>query len=126
MTKHEGGCDCGRVRYAVTGDPTRVGLCHCRDCRHESGSAFTFFASWPREAFSGGGPAAVWKGRSFCPTCGTRLYTLSETEVGIRLGSLDDAPCGFAPHMEVWVKRREPWCPALADEQYSEDPPLRP
>lgn len=39
-----GGCACGAVRYEVRGEPTVVGLCHCADCRRESGSAFLYYA----------------------------------------------------------------------------------
>lgn len=30
MTSMTGGCLCGRVRYTVTAEPLRSGLCHCR------------------------------------------------------------------------------------------------
>ena len=42
-----GRCQCGEVRYEVDGEPLRVGLCHCTDCRQTSGSAFTMYAVWP-------------------------------------------------------------------------------
>jgi hypothetical protein len=40
MSDMTGGCLCGRVRYVVTGEPMRSGLCHCRDCQRYTGSAF--------------------------------------------------------------------------------------
>ena len=40
MTQTTGGCLCGEVRIVATGEPYRVGLCHCLDCRKNSGSLF--------------------------------------------------------------------------------------
>ncbi|MBY3250233.1 hypothetical protein HFO14_18530 [Rhizobium laguerreae] len=45
MTVLSGKCLCGQVRISVRGEPLRVGICHCTDCRRESGSAFTSMAS---------------------------------------------------------------------------------
>lgn len=111
--QRHGGCLCGRVRYSVTGDPLRVGLCHCTDCRRSSGSAFTFYAIWPRAAFNGEGETASHKGRDFCPACGSRLYSLTDTEAEIMLGTLDEAPTDQVPQYELWTPRREPWLHAL-------------
>lgn len=119
-----GGCLCGTVRYEVSGEPLRVGLCHCTDCRKESGSAFVAFGVWPREAFRSTGETTCYEGRSFCPTCGARLFCLREREVEIRIGSLDAAPTDLAPSYENWTKRREHWLAAQPGrEQYDEDRP---
>jgi hypothetical protein len=107
-----GGCLCGAVRYSVRGEPVHVGRCHCADCRKESGSAFTFYAQWPVEAFEVSGDISTFQGRGFCPRCGSRLLDPPEpgdTHVEIRIGTLDDAPTDLKPEAEVWVKRREPW-----------------
>ena len=29
----QGGCQCGAVRYQVTGEPFATGVCHCTDVR---------------------------------------------------------------------------------------------
>lgn len=122
MTIRNGQCLCGRVRYEVHGEPLRVGLCHCADCRKESGAVFTAFAVWPRAAFSSTGEATVFKGRSFCPVCGSRLFNLTDEEAELRIGSLDMAPTGLTPTYEVWSKRREPWLTPLPGSlQYTED-----
>lgn len=110
-----GGCLCGAVRYTVRGEPFHVGRCHCGDCRKESGSAYTIYGQWPLEAFESTGEHATYQGRSFCPRCGSSLFTLDEEGVGaeIQLGSLDDAPFGLRPEAELWIKRREPWLLAI-------------
>jgi len=91
---YQGGCRCGAVRYRVEGEPEVVGLCHCADCRKETGGLFLAYADWPIGRFSVEGRYATWGGRSFCPICGSRLFHLSETEAEILLGSLDAAPAG--------------------------------
>lgn len=117
-----GGCLCRRVRYSVTGDPLRVGLCHCTDCRQTSGSAFTFYGIWPAAAFASQGETSRFRDRSFCPNCGSRIFSLSETEAEIAAGTLDDAPSGLAPQYELWTPRRESWLHALPwADQFTRD-----
>ena len=112
--KRTGSCLCGQVRYSVEGEPFLAGLCHCADCRKESGAMFTFYAKWPIEAFSFTGTIRTSHGRSFCPDCGGRLFNLHETDVEIRLGSLDQAPTGLVPQQEGWIIRREHWLTPVA------------
>lgn len=122
MIIQSGSCLCGKVGYSVKGPPLRTGLCHCVDCRKESGSAFVAFAVWPSHAFECSGETAVFKGRGFCPTCGSRLLSTGVGEVEIRIGSLDMSPTDLEPDYELWVKRREIWLHPLAGrEQFSED-----
>ena len=37
---HEGGCQCGAVRYRITGEATALFACHYSHCQRQSGSAF--------------------------------------------------------------------------------------
>jgi hypothetical protein len=118
-----GSCLCGAIRYTLEGEPFLTGLCHCLDCRKESGSMFTFYAKWPLESFNVSGQIETFKGRSFCPRCGSRLFNLHADDVEIRLGSLDDAPTGLLPMQEGWIKRREHWLQPLPGvPQFAEDP----
>lgn len=117
-----GGCRCGQVRVSARGEPTRIGICHCTDCRQESGSAFTFYAIWPADKFASTGETATFAGRTFCPKCGSRLFSVDETEAEIKLGILTDAPTELRPTYELWIKRREHWLrPVDGAEQYEED-----
>ena len=45
MPQITGGCLCGQVRYSGTADPMFTGVCHCKDCQKETGTAFNIFAS---------------------------------------------------------------------------------
>lgn len=108
MTR-SGRCQCGAIRYQVHGEPLRIGICHCTDCRQTSGSAFTMFAIWQRGSFQVEGQPATYRGRSFCSNCGSRLFSLDPDEAEIMCGTLDDAPTDLVPSYELWTPRRETW-----------------
>ncbi|MBY3385951.1 GFA family protein [Rhizobium leguminosarum] len=122
MTVLSGKCLCGQVRISVRGEPLRVGICHCTDCRRESGSAFTFYGIWPAGQFEHSGQTAAFQGRHFCTSCGSRLFSADDHEAEIKLGILSEAPTPLVPSYELWIKRREPWLrPVESAEQYDED-----
>ena len=80
------------------------------------------FAVWPRAAFSSSGETRIWEGRSFCPNCGSRLFSIGDDEVEIKIGTLDDAPTGLTPQYELWIGRREKWLHPLPDaRQFAHD-----
>ncbi len=61
-------------------------------------------------------------GRSFCKTCGCRVFWLSDDEAEVMLGSLDDAPGDIVPEYELWIGRREEWMGSLHwADQFSHD-----
>jgi hypothetical protein len=102
--------------------PKRVGVCHCTDCRQESGSAFTYFAIWPVSNFETKGQTAEHAGRRFCRTYGSRLFSVDDNEAEVKLGMLTDAPTPLTPAYELWIKRRENWlAPIEGAEQFEED-----
>lgn len=122
MTTLTGSCKCGSVRIAVRGSPVRIGICHCTDCRKESGSAFTFFAVWPAPQFEFKCETKEFEGRRFCSICGSRMFSANADEAEIKLGILAEAPTPLAPTYELWVKRREKWLvPIEGAEQFDED-----
>jgi len=108
-----GGCLCGKVRFSVSGDPLRVGVCHCMDCRKHHGAVFHASAIFPVAALELSGTTASYAGRSFCPNCGSSVFSGSGSEVEVNLGSLD-APNQFKPTYELWNVRRESWLPPFA------------
>ncbi|HEV7718878.1 MAG TPA: GFA family protein [Arsenicitalea sp.] len=124
-TIRTGGCSCGRLRYRLEGEPFLTGICHCTNCRKESGSVFTAYAKWPIEAFALQGEFSTFEGRSFCPNCGSRLFNIHETDVEIRIGSLDEAPTTVIPMQEGWIKRREHWLVPIAGATQSREDPER-
>lgn len=110
MERVTGGCLCGKVRVVATGRPYRVGVCHCLDCRKFHGALFHASAIFPQEAVTIEGETRDYAGRHFCPHCGSSVFSRSEDEVEVNLGSLD-APSQFQPTYELWTLRREAWLP---------------
>lgn len=105
-----GGCLCGALRFSATGRPSRVGICHCLDCRKLHGSPFHASAIFPKNAVTIDGESHTYAGRSFCPKCGSRVYAQTADEVELSLGSFDE-PNQFTPSYELWTIRRETWLP---------------
>ncbi|RWO25878.1 MAG: GFA family protein [Mesorhizobium sp.] len=118
-----GSCICRGVTFRVTGDPLRVGICHCSDCRKASGSIFSAFAVWPRGAFEQmTGFTSTYAGRSFCSTCGGRVPSIRDDEVEVMIGALDEVPSDLTPEYELWTVRRESWLsPLPSATQFEKD-----
>ncbi|SFR65089.1 GFA family protein [Litoreibacter janthinus] len=104
MTKAEGGCLCGALRYGVTAAPSRVTICHCKFCQRATGSAYLVEPVFSGDEFSmlKGTPKTYThisegSGKSvhvhFCDACGTTLYLSFERfagAVGVYAGTFDD------------------------------------
>jgi hypothetical protein len=112
MDRFTGSCLCGDVRIVATGAPYRVGLCHCLDCRKHHGALFFAAAIFPQDAVSVDGETRDYKGRHFCPRCGSSVFNRYGDEVEVHLGALD-APNQLTPTYECWTIRRESWLPPI-------------
>ena len=119
-----GGCACGAVRFVATGEPWRVGVCHCMTCRKTHGAPMHAFAVFPRDRVTVSGTLTEWRssgplGRLFCPTCGSHVLRHEDPdEVEVMVGAFDE-PDRFRPTYELWIGRRESWLPAVAPRQYA-------
>lgn len=121
MERHTGGCLCGNVRIEATGRPDRVGICHCLDCRKHHGALFYAAAIFPASTVTIEGETNQYRGRHFCPRCGSSVFAASGDEIEVHLGTLD-APDQFVPNYECWTIRREAWLPPFPlDERYERD-----
>lgn len=105
-----GGCQCGAVRFVATGDPYRVGICHCLDCRKHHGALFFAAGIYPKDAVTITGATRDYRGRHFCPTCGSSVFNRYGDEVEVHLGAMDE-PDQLVPTYECWTIRREAWLP---------------
>ncbi|HET7879616.1 MAG TPA: GFA family protein [Acetobacteraceae bacterium] len=114
-----GGCQCGAVRYTISVEPLSVYVCHCRECRRQSASAFGISVIVPEAAFAlTEGEVRTWRrptdsGRvldcMFCVVCGSRIChtTPDEGVVSVKGGSLDEPP-GLQSATHIWTTRRLP------------------
>ncbi|KAI9016837.1 Mss4-like protein [Hyaloraphidium curvatum] len=84
MAQHQGDCFCGSVKLRVTGEPSAMGFCHCRSCRHWAGGPLNMFTIWPAtglEITAGADLIGTFRSnpdsfsaRKFCTKCGGHLY----------------------------------------------------
>ena len=114
MKSYSGRCLCGAVRVTAQGEPLRVGLCNCLDCRKFHGALFHASAIFPAAAVEIIGETGQYEGRAFCPRCGSSVFSKSGEEIEINLGSLD-TPDQLRPSYELWTLRRESWLPAFQE-----------
>src|SRR5262249_38557620 len=49
--KLEGGCYCGKVRYAAEGEPLMQAQCHCRESKYTTGGPPNMFIAMPVSGF---------------------------------------------------------------------------
>jgi len=121
MTTRTASCRCGQLKATVTGEPVRLSVCHCLNCKKRSGSAFAVQARWPAEQVSidGRSNTHVMRGDSgnpatfhFCPECGSYVYyDISgkfEGLIAIPLGTFDDPYFG-PPAYSVYEGRKHDW-----------------
>lgn len=119
-------CRCGQLCATATGDPVRLSVCHCLDCKKRSGSAFAVQARWAREnvRVEGASNAFVKIADSgnrasfhFCPQCGSDVFYVAETMaelVAIPLGAFDD-PFFGTPDYSVFEDRKQAWVEIVGD-----------
>lgn len=108
-----GGCQCGRVRYAVADANDEAYLCHCRMCQRATGGVAAALKEVPRAAVAWtaaepdryrSSPIAV---RGFCAACGTPLTYEGDgsDHLDLTVGSFDD-PSRLRPVAHAGVESR--------------------
>ena len=121
MTKIQGGCRCGAVRYELALDalPSTY-ACHCIDCQTWSGSAFSQQTFLPEAALTVTGPVAVYafttpsgstSTQRMCAVCHARIYNTNSARpkvVVVRAGTLDRSD-ELRVVAHIWLKRKQPW-----------------
>nr|WP_219856862.1 GFA family protein [Stutzerimonas kunmingensis] len=112
---------CGNLRIVTAGQPYRVGICHCLDCRKHHGALFYAAAVFPQDAVTVEGETAEYAGRHFCPRCGSSVFSRLADEIEVHLGALD-APDQLTPTYECWTVCREGWLPPFPlNRRYQHD-----
>ena len=112
----EGGCQCGKVRYAAGGQISDLSHCHCSMCRKVHGAAYVTWAAVQRNKFQwseGDAGVKVYRSsetidRYFCGNCGSQLMCIFKPErdlVYLTMGTVDGNPdCPPAYHQFVGSK----------------------
>ena len=127
MTTRRAECSCGQLAAICEGEPVRVSVCHCLDCKRRTGSAFSNNARFPEDKVSFAGSAKTFTrigdagGRvtySFCPECGTTVHYRIDTQPGliaIPVGAFADL--NFPqPFLSFYAEsRRYPWVEIRAE-----------
>lgn len=122
MSKHQGGCLCGKLRYEFEAEPLMTAICHCRNCQKQAGSAFSVIVGLPADALRlRGETLAVYQDtgedsgqpvlRYFCRDCGSPIKSEGAAAPGlvfVKAGTLDDITW-LAPSMAVWCDSAQPW-----------------
>ena len=116
-----GGCQCGRVRYRILGEPLTLYACHCLDCQKQSSSAFGMSLRVEQRAFElergtpklwrTAGDSGAIKVCAFCDECGSRIYHAPDDTVGalsVKAGTLDTAHL-LRPIAHIWTRSAQPW-----------------
>ncbi|OJJ05154.1 hypothetical protein ASPVEDRAFT_173930 [Aspergillus versicolor CBS 583.65] len=132
-----GGCFCGKIRIEYVGQPVASGLCHCNDCRKQTGAVFSFCLIINRADLRiTGTPKAVAKKADsgnhiknyFCEDCGTPIYGQRIEKSGepassavFRAGIFDDPEVldQRKPVVELYTSNRVSWLnPIEGAEQF--------
>ena len=110
-----GGCQCGKVRYALAAEPVTE-FCHCRMCQKAVGNVFAALSMIKKVEFTvTKGEVATYQSsnvaeRGFCRDCGTPLtFAFHERDrMEVTTGSLDD-PNGAPITEHFGVESRVSW-----------------
>ena len=117
-----GGSQSGAVRYEVDATPQTIYVCHCRECRRQSASAFGISAAVPRAVLRVvRGTPKFWSRNTdtgntldcaFCPDCGSRLWhertgAGPDEPISVKGGSLDEA-LDVSSAIHIWTARKLP------------------
>lgn len=108
-----GGCQCGAVRFAVSGPLGRASICHCRMCQKAFGSFYGPLVAAPGLTWTQGAPAYFQSSnrarRGFCRDCGTPLtFEPDDGPVELAIGAFD-APARIPPTIQHGLEARLPW-----------------
>jgi hypothetical protein len=117
-----GGCQCGAIRFAVTGLPAKVSICHCRMCQKAAGAPFASFADIDNGdfAWTRGQPSTFQSSsiatRDFCAQCGTPLSfrRIDGQSIEIMTGTFD-RPDRLVPTRQYGSEARLGWVVAIAN-----------
>ncbi len=91
----KGSCLCGRIAFRAVGQPEGFSVCHCSQCRKQSGHLWSS-AYVPDADLQISGEVRWYQSsekakRGFCPTCGASLFWKHDDDdhISFALGAID-------------------------------------
>jgi len=129
---HTGQCLCGAISYEFQNPPAQTGICHCKNCQRQAGSAYSTLAVVPMAELTINGEPKLYTDadtssgnpveRYFCGNCGSPIYSAVPSMEGIAIlktGCLDDTS-EFKPMFQTWCESKQDWV------ELGEDVPVMP
>ncbi|MGA9658218.1 MAG: GFA family protein [Asticcacaulis sp.] len=108
---YKGGCQCGAVRFEITGPLGRSSICHCRMCQKAFGNFFAPLVStadgslvWTKAEPARFQSSNLVK-RGFCTACGTPLTYEAPDGVAVAIGAFDH-PETLVPEIQFGIEAR--------------------
>ena len=104
----KGSCLCGEVTFSVTAEPRGLSVCHCGQCRKQSGHLWAS-AHVPDGDLAVEGEVRWFRSseharRGFCPVCGSFLFwkDARDPHTSFALGALE-APTGLRLERHIFT-----------------------
>lgn len=119
----KGSCQCGAIQFTLKGEPAKLFLCYCVDCRKSSGHLGQFLAQYNtsdveikdsqtflKELIVENTQSGFPKMKEFCGACGSTIRTLPQKYKGevsmIRSSLLDENFKDFMPEKAIFVNSK--------------------
>ena len=118
--KLTGGCQCGAVRFCVTGDAGASSVCHCRMCQKASSAPFLALVGPSENPVEWTRGAPKWfkssnaVRRGFCGDCGTPLAYDAPDGLVLCVIAFDN-PDAVPPVIAYGVEGKSAWCDEVAN-----------
>lgn len=114
-----GGCQCGAVRFNVSGAIGEASICHCRMCQKASGAHALALVDVKDSGFAWTRGAPNWFAssnaarRGFCASCGTPLAYDAPDGLAISVVTFDE-PDLITPVLAYGLEGKRAWADSLA------------
>ncbi|MEG5265166.1 GFA family protein [Pseudomonas sp. JDS28PS106] len=113
MSSEQCECLCGAVKFEVTLDNHKVGVCHCGMCRRWAGGPSMMVETSQPPHFADSGSVRVhsssdWAERGFCAECGSHLFYRMKDGgfYGVPVGLFKQAGQPWSFEMEVFIEEK--------------------
>lgn len=105
-----GTCLCGQIAFTINGDLSPPSVCHCRQCRRQSGHVWASAATHRDNLVIVDRTSLAWyrasdmARRGFCRECGSFLFWQHNDEdtISVSMGALDP-PTGLTLSRHIFV-----------------------